>query len=142
MKITHLTILFYLFLGSLPLQAQEISEEQKHFVNHFISVVEAHQLKATLKCTDKIYRKEQLRFLEGRKEQFVNELFGGMDLNTNSYVNTRFNDILKIEVAEIIPQEDGSFEYIFRIRDEKHDLLKSLLLRKTKNRFGFIGSMG
>ena len=43
---------------------------------------------------------------------------------------------------EIIEQEDGYFEYIFRIRDGEHDLPKSLLLRKIKNKFGFIGSMG
>lgn len=139
-------IRFLLFLGVLTFSnqsfAQEVSDAQIAFVNQFIASIESHDQKATLKFTDKNYRKEQLKFLEGRKEQFINELFGGVDMMTNEYINTRYANILKVEVAEIIPQGDGFFEYIFRIRDGEHDLLKSLLLKKTKNKFGFIGSMG
>jgi len=137
------SILFLSFLFVLhSANAQEISDAQIAFVNKFISSVEVHDQKATIKCTDKSYRKEQLKFLGGRKEQFINELFGGIDMLTDEYVNTRFANILKVEVAEIIPQSDESFEYIFRIRDGEHDFLTSLLLRKTKNKFGFIGAMG
>ena len=134
----------FLFIGILFNIAfsQEISAKQISFVNQFMSAVETHNMNAVLKMTDKTYRKEQLKFLEGRNEQFINELFGGVDLFTDKYVNTRFAEILKIEVSEIVPQEDGYFEYIFRIRDSEHDLMKSLLLKKTKNKFGFIGSMG
>lgn len=139
-------IRFIFFLSVLLISnatnAQEIPEAQIAFVNQFIAVVEAHDFEATLNCTDKTYRKEQLKFLEGRKEQFIDELFGGVDIFTEQYVNTRFVNITKIEVAEIVPQENGDFEYIFRIRIEHNDLLKSLLLRKTKNKFGFIGAMG
>lgn len=139
------TLFFILFISgglSIDCFAQEISKKQIEFVNGFIAAVESHNMNAVIKMTDKEYRKEQLKFLEGRKEQFINELFGGVDLMTDKYVNTRFADILKIEVAEIIPQENGYFEYIFRIRDGEHDLTKSLLLKTTKNKFGFIGSMG
>lgn len=137
-------LISFLFIGLLfnIVFSQEISVKQISFVNEFMSAVETHNMNAVLKMTDKTYRKEQLKFLEGRKEQFINELFGGVDLFTDKYVNTRFIEILKIEVAEIVPQEDGYFEYIFRIRDSEHDLMKSLLLKKTKNKFGFIGSMG
>ena len=140
-NIQYLLLLFVISFTNLS-KAQEVSDAQIAFVNKFIAAIEAHDMEATLNCTDKSYRKEQLKFLEGRKEQFINELFGGVDIITEEYVNTRFANITKIEVAEIIEQEDGYFEYIFRIRDVEHDLLKSLLLRKIKNKFGFIGSMG
>jgi len=121
---------------------QEISKEQIAFVNKFIAAVEAHDQDAVLSMTDKNYRKEQLKFLEGRKEQFINELFGGVDIMNEDYINTKFLDILKIEVAEIVPKENGNSEYVFLIRAGHHELLKSLLLKKSKNKFGFIGAMG
>jgi len=91
---------------------------------------------------DKTYRKEQLAFVEGRKEQFLNELFGGQDIRTNEYINMKFNDIQHIEVKEVIPLKDGSYNYIFSIRDGQHLLLRSLLLNKDGRRYGFIGSVG
>ncbi len=142
MKNCRFLLIFVLALLSKGGFSQEIEQNQIAFVNKFIASIESHNLDATLKCTDKDYRKEQLKFLEGRKEQFIDELFGGVDMLTDKYVNTRFVNILKVEVAEIIPQEGGYFEYVFRIRDGEHDLIKSLLLKKSKNKYGFIGSMG
>ena len=96
-----------------------------------------------MKLLDKTYRKEQLKFLGGNKEQFVNELFGGVDqlADEYTYINTKFNDIQKIEVAEVVPLKEGGFNYIFRIRDGEHDILKSLLL-VVKPKYGFVGSSG
>ena len=142
MKNIRLLFLLSLSLISKSALSQEISNEQIAFVNYFIVSIETHNQKATLKCTDKTYRKEQLKFLDGRKEQFINELFGGVDIMTNEYVNTRYDNILKVEVAEIIPQGEGFFEYVFRIRDGEHDLQKSLILSSMNGKFGFIGSMG
>ena len=142
MKNSRFLLIFVLALLSKGGFSQEIEQDQIAFVNKFIASIESHNLDATLKCTDMDYRKEQLKFLEGRKEQFIDELFGGVDMLTDKYVNTRFVNILRIEVAEIIPQESGYFAYVFRIRDGEHDLIKSLLLKKSKNKYGFIGSMG
>lgn len=139
---TLFIILFIAGIFSVNSIGQEISENQISFVNKFIDAVESHDMNVVLKMTDKQYRKEQLKFLEGRKEQFINELFGGYDLMNDNFVNTRFANILKIEVAEIIPQENGYFEYIFRIRDGEHDITCSLLLKNVKNKFGFIGAVG
>lgn len=140
-KIYFITFLSLISLINISF-GQDITESQIGFVNKFMGAVIQHDQNAVLSMTDKTYRKEQLKFLEGRKEQFINELFGGTDIMTGDYINTRFINILKIEVAEIIPQENDHFEYIFRIKDGEHDLLKSLLLKKTKNKFGFIGAMG
>ena len=139
-------IRFLLFLGVLTFSnqsfAQEVSDVQIAFANKFKAAVESLDLNAVLKMTDKAYRKQQVKFLGGRKEQFINELFGGVDILTEEYINIEFANILKIEIAEVIPLENGDAEYIFRIRDGKHDVLRSLLLKKTKNKYGFIGSMG
>lgn len=133
---------FLIVLNFISAHGQEITEVQIAFANKFKVAVESHDLNAVLKMTDKAYRKEQIKFLEGRKEQFINELFGGVDLMTDAYINTEFANILKIEIAEVIPFENGDAKYIFRIRDGKHDILRSLLLTKTKKKHGFIGSMG
>lgn len=90
---------------------------------------------------DKAYRTAQLTLLDGNTEQFVNELFGGIDLFTEEFVGIQFENILRIEIAEIIDLENGSFEYIFRLRDGKVDFLSSLKLVGTK-KLGFVGAVG
>ena len=90
---------------------------------------------------DKTYRKEQMAFLGGNEEQFVNELFGGTDILTDNWINIQFKNILKIEVAEVIALDDGSFTYVFRVRDSEHDLLTTLLLLKNK-KMGLEGAWG
>ncbi len=124
-------------------QQQEITEKQIKFVNKFIEAVHDHNAKKVIKLMDKSYRTDQIAFLGGNKEQFVNELFGGVDqlAAEYTYINTKFLDIIKIEVAEVIPLDDGNFNYIFRIRDGQHDILKSLLL-VVKPKYGLVGASG
>jgi len=111
------------------------------FVNTFLEVVHTHNRKKVIKMMDKKYRKEQIAFLKGNTEQFVNELFSGEDLLTGDYINIKFANILKIEVAEVIALKEGGFTYIFRIRDGEHDILSSLFLVAT-GKFGFVGAVG
>ena len=139
MKIAFVVLLVSWIQSSL---AQEISEKQQAFVQKFIVAVESHSIPKVLKLTDETYRKEQLTFLKGRKEQFVDELFGGTDQGTNDWINVKFQEIQRIEVAEVSAMENGDFEYIFRIRDGEHDILNSLLLTKSKKKFGFVGATG
>lgn len=143
MKSLFFFTLLTIFSSVAFAQSQTIPNDQIEFVNEFVDAVESHNSKKVLKLLDKTYRKEQLGFLNGNKDQLVNELFGGVDQTTDeyTYVNTVFSDILKIEVAEIIPLKEGGFNYIFRIRDSEHDILKSLLL-VVKPKFGFVGSRG
>ncbi len=133
-------VLFSLFLILSPTSEAQ-SEAQIKFVNDFIAAVESHDRKAVIKMMDKGYRKEQIAFLEGNKVQFVDELFGGADQLTNAFINIKFDDIQKIEVAEVQDRSGGDFEYVFRIRDGQHDILRSLLL-VTGKKFGFVGAMG
>src|SRR6056300_1059809 len=97
-----------LFLGFALLflwntsQAQDIPKKQLKFVNKFVRAVGSDNMKQILKGLDKSYRKEQLAFLEGNKQQLIDELFGGTEIdNSDVYVNMKINEIEKIEVAEV-----------------------------------------
>jgi len=134
-------ILLIALISSFQCQAQEISPKQQKFIAGFVKAVKSHKIKKVLKFMDKTYRKEQMAFLGGNEEQFVNELFGGTDILTDNWINIQFKNILKIEVAEVIALDDGSFTYVFRVRDSEHDLLTTLLLLKNK-KMGLEGAWG
>lgn len=121
-------------------QAQELDQRQIQFVNQFVKAVESHHWKKVYRCLDRDYRKEQTKFLSGNKEQLVNELFGGMD--DSEFVVIPVNEVLKCEVAEVEQNSDGLYNYIFRIRDTKHDIYASLQLVKKGRRYGFVGASG
>ncbi len=127
-------ILIFQFIASFS-YSQEISEKQQAHVANFITAVTNHDQQAIIKLMDKKYRKEQLAFLKGNKEQFVNELFGGSDVNNNDvYVQMKLTEITKIEVAEVIELKGGEgFTYIFRIRGNEKDVHISLGLKRTAN---------
>jgi hypothetical protein len=137
-----IAFIFLLFVGlTTHAQMQEVSDKQVKFVNTFLDVVHSHNGKKTIKMMDKKYRKDQLAFLKGNTEQFLNELFSGEDLLSGEYVSIEFANILKIEVAEVIALKEGGFTYIFRIRDGQHDILSSLFLVAT-GKLGLVGASG
>ena len=133
---------FLLFVLLVTVQLVSAQSEAQHtFIHSFLENVTQHQDQAIINQMEKSYRKEQLKFLGGNTAQFLNELLSGTDINSGEWTNIQFDDILRIEVAEVVEQADGNFEYIFRIRTESADLLCSLLLHVGK-RFGFEGARG
>jgi hypothetical protein len=120
--------------------AQDISGDQIKFVNQFKGAIMDHNVNKVYRFLDKDYRKSQRKFLQGDKAQLLNELFSGSDNET--YVTIPIQEILKFEVAEIAENEDGSFTYIFRVRDVEHDILSYLQLVKKGKKFGFVGAVG
>ncbi len=133
-------VLFALFIFVTPAIAQEDNQDRIDFANDFAAAVKEHNNKEIFKHLDKIYRKEQTKFLGGNKTQLLNELFSGMDGDT--FVSMSIDAITKIEIAEVMEEADGNFTYIFRIRDGEHDILASLLLKKNKKKWGFEGARG
>lgn len=130
---------------SLNSFGQEISEKQQKHIHKFVHAVETHSVKKIIKLMNKSYKKEQLAFLNGNKEQFVSELFGGSEIDSEEedYINIVFSEIIKIEVAEVITLKGGEgYTYIFRIRDSQHDVFSSLRLIKSGNKYGFVGAVG
>lgn len=135
--------LAFIFIGlTLTVSAQEIDMKRIDFVNKFYKAVVDHEQSKVIKCTDKAYRKEQLVFLADNKEQFVNELFGGTDVNTNEYVNLTLSEIENIEIQDVFERGANDWEYVFHIKSGDHLVERSLLLRKTGKRYGFVGSVG
>lgn len=135
-------LILVILLFALPsfVWAQDVSDDQIKFVNQFKDAVMDHNLNKVYRFLDKDYRKEQRKFLGGDKEQLLNELFSGND--NELFLSIPIQEILKIEVAEVVKNEDGSYDYIFRIRDADHDILAYLLLVKKGKRFGFVGAVG
>lgn len=134
------TLIFLLLLFASQ-QANAQTDAHIKFANTFIEKVTAHDQKGVIKMMEKVYRTAQLTFLDGNTEQFLNELFGGTDILSEEYVTIKFEDILRIEVAEVVDLGDGSYDYIFRVRDGKRDILSNLKL-VGKKKLGFVGAVG
>lgn len=150
-NITHFTILefmkrftlvFIFFSLILSVSAQEIDQKRIDFVNKFYKAVVSHKKSKVIKCTDKDYRKEQIKFLGGNKQQFVDELFGGFDIETKEYVNLKLIDIENIEVQDVHDLESGGWEYVFHVKSKGRTTKLTLGLKKSGKKYGFIGAVG
>lgn len=135
-------VISILFLFSGLSKAQEIPKDQINFVNNFVAAAQKHDYKKVYKHLDKTYRKEQKKFLKGDKNQLIDELFSGTTEIDNNFVTIPLSEIIKIEVAEVMPNNDGSFVYIFRVRDTENDIMTSIQLNKKGKHFGFVGAVG
>lgn len=140
----RLTLLFIGVLLALSSSAQDVETERIEFVKKFEAAVMAHDQAAVIKLTDKGYRKAQIKFLDGDKTQFVDELLGGVDIFTDEYINVKLADIHEVNVIEVSEDGAGNGEWVcvFQIRAGPHTISRSLLLRKDGTKFGFIGSQG
>ncbi len=132
-----------LFIGfSISSSAQEVDMERISFVNKFYKAVVSHKQSKVIKLMDRDHRKEQIKLLGGNKEQFVNELFSGIDIHTEKYFNVKLSEIENIEIQKINDLGDGKWEYIFHIKSGELLLEQSLTLRKSGKKYGFIGAVG
>jgi len=141
-NIILILLLFFAFTFKGNAQEIKIPKEHTKIVQTFLTGVNEHSIAKVMKAMDKNYRKEQLKFLKGNKEQFVNELFGGEDLNTHKYVNQIFKKIQTFELYSIIIDKQGNYKYIFRSQDGQSDILITLYLSKKGKKYGFEGARG
>lgn len=136
-------VTFLLFIGlGWSAQAQEIDMKRIDFVNSFYKAVTSHNQKKVIKHMEKAYRKEQIDFLKGNKEQFVNELFGGTDINTNEWVNLKLNEIDNIEIQDVFDRGENEWEYVFHVTSGEKVLKVPLILKQTGKKLGFVGTVG
>ena len=140
----RLTLLFIGVLVAFSSSAQDVETERIEFVKKFEAAVMAHDQTAVIKLTDKAYRKAQINFLDGDKTQFVDELFGGVDVLTDEYINLKFTEIQEIEYFEKTEYDEGfdGWVCVFLIKTGNNTIQRSLLLRRVGKKFGFIGSQG
>ena len=122
--------------------AQEIDMKRIDFVKKFHKAVVAHKQSKVIKLTDKGYRKEQIKFLNGNKEQFVDELFGGIDIHTEEYINVKLSEIENIEIQDVFDRGNGDWEYVFHVKAGEWLIKRSLFLHQRGKKYGFIGSQG
>lgn len=136
------TLLFICVFAGYFSSAQEIDMARIQFVNEFCAAVLSHDEAKVIQRTDKDYRKEQIKFLDGNKTQFVNELLSGLDIDSDDYINAKLTEIESIEIVEAREYGQGEWEYVFHLKVGAHIIQRSLLLKKDRNKFGFIGSQG
>lgn len=134
-------ILLLIFLGGLfTAEAQELPKKAIKTIESFKDATLNHSLNGVMKTLDKSYRKEQLTFLENRKEQLINELYSGTDLN-EQYHNCRLADVLHIELIEWF-EEGDNYTIIFNVRCHEQNFIASYLLMKKGSKFGIVGAVG
>lgn len=127
---------------SLSLHAQQVSERENLLIMDFLKAVNTHDTKLLMKTLDKSYRKEQLRFLEGRKTQFINELFSGTLIETQVFTTPKFEELSNCLVGEIQYTEDGSTIYVFQCSYQDQNLQFNLTLRQKGKKYGLVGAVG
>ena len=144
MKSRYLILILSFLIISIHGFSKDIGDKQIAFANEFAAAVADHSEKKTMKYLDKTYRKAQLEFLEGNKDQLVNELFGGQDLSDkDKYLNFMISEITKIEIIEVISLKGTSdCTYIFKLKRGDQEILASLRLKVNGKKFGFEGAMG
>lgn len=112
-------------------------------VSNIETAVMSHKYKKVLRLSDADYRSEQHDdFLAGNTRQFVDELFSGYHIQTNAYINFKLADIDAISTKSI--EQISETEYIVHwlvISNVKGTAICSLTIRKSKNKWGYIGAV-
>lgn len=136
-----LTILF-LFCCGLT-YSQTVDDEGQSFIHSFEHAVKDHDDKSVMKLLDKKYRKQQLKFLKGNKDQFLNELFSGEN-EAGDYLNPDFRTINTITLVDVkeIEGDLPTYEVGFEVDIPDYTLYSTLILVKMKNKYVLIGAVG
>ena len=107
------------------------------------AVVKKQSIKETIKLLEKGYRKEQLRFLKGNKEQLVNELFCGSNLVGKKYKCLKINEIKEIIFKDVNHTEDFMVVIChFKTKDNQIYEIELNLRSKKNGKFVLVGGLG
>ena len=139
MKFLTLFLVFCCHIGL----AQQLDKEGLEFITSFVDAVRDHDQKKVMKYLDKKYRKEQINFLGGNKEQFINELFAGAN-EAGTFMTPDFNSIIsfsQIDVKEI-SGEIPTYEVGFEVDIPDYILYSTLILVRKKKKYVLIGAVG
>lgn len=136
-----LTFLF-LFCCNLAF-TQMLDDEGQNFIHSFENAVRSHDSKSVMKHLDKKYRKQQVRFLKGNKEQFINELFAGKN-EAGSFMTPDFESIYSISLVDVkeIEGEIPTYEVGFEVDIPDYMLYSTLILVRKKKKYALIGAVG
>lgn len=128
-------------LISLISLGQTLPKNAIKSIERFKNASLEHAQEGVFQTLDKSYRKEQMKFLENRKEQFINELYAGIDVQ-EQWHNCRLADVQHIELIEWFEEEGGNYTIIFNMRCHEKSFIASYLFKKKGKKFGIVGAVG
>jgi hypothetical protein len=97
----------------------KIPKDLDLYLSEFENTVKTHNQSQVLNFMDPDYIREQLDdFLDGRKEQFLNEFFCGMQTNDHGFYCPEFDDITKFEFESIEKTDDGMYRVVYLITSD------------------------
>lgn len=111
--------------------------------NNFIEAVNAHDYDAVFNTLEKKYRKEQLRFLKGNKEQLIDELLSGFN-EAGEFKNCILSEVMNIMMINFEPTEGGDVQVYFEVELQDNILTVELIVSPGKKgkHWGVVGAMG
>lgn len=142
-----LTILFTSSVSIISAKSK-LPKEAKTTIKTFQKSVKAHDQSGIMSTLESNYVKEQHDgFLEGRTEQFINELLCGTDLQSDKFQCAKLDDILSIKLATYDIMDDKIYvRYTVTTSDKKIDIELYLFPTKYENTdkttYKFIGAIG
>lgn len=120
--------------------------ELQNYLKTLEQTVLAHDLKGMMELMDADYVKEQHdQNLEGRTQQFIDELFCGNKTDDGQYLCIPFSDITALSYTAIVDLDDG-YKVFYEVRSANHkialDWWITAKIRNGKVVFGIYGAMG
>ncbi|MBP8753847.1 MAG: hypothetical protein KBH39_06460 [Chitinophagales bacterium] len=118
--------------------------ELEKFISKFEKAVTAHKYNKELKLTDADYRAEQHDdFLSGNTKQFIDELFSGYEIQTDTFINFKLTDIDALTVQEVFQNSHTDYTMSWLVSSKKTGSAKCQLhITKKKNKWGVVGAVG
>ncbi len=139
-------VIFIVLTGNTLFAQEHTEQDRMDFIIEFTEAVNDHDSKKVIKMMNKTYRKNQIRFLKGNKEQFLNELFSGY--KNGEFYNVKFDEIYECLFSELSEDQDGNTICYFILTEQEFDgeeaeeIYVDLLLIFKKRKWGFVGASG
>jgi len=117
------------------------------YLNNVEKTALSHDAQGFMQLLDANYVREQHdHFLNGRTEQFLNELFCGNEVDKEGYQCLNFNEINHIQQLKIVKNGQDSFRAYYRVSDKEHtvevDWYIHIFNAEEGQKIGLIGAVG
>lgn len=147
LKLILLGFFFLIASNVQKLNAQDVPDDLKAFLDKFSAAVLAHNTDLVMSLMDEDYRKEQHdAFLKGNTQQFLDQFFCGYDpADGERYECIKFNEVAKLELTSAIPDVD-LYIVLFHVTDSDSTVEVTWIVSAKavdgKTNFGMVGTYG